>query len=133
MEKDWLTYPSVFHFADDGISVSFPDFPGCLTCGDNQREAMTNAKEALGLHVYGMEIDEEDIPSPTKITEISIHRDEVVVLVEVYMPAFRQHMKNKAVKKTLTIPAWLDKLAMENKVNFSHILQDALKKHLGVD
>jgi hypothetical protein len=48
------------------------------------------------------------------------------------MPPFRDKMEDRAIKKTLTIPKWLNDLAEENRVNFSHILQDALMNHLGV-
>ena len=54
MKKDFYTFPAILSFDEDGISVEFPDLPGCLTCGDNTEEAINRAKEALGLHLYGV-------------------------------------------------------------------------------
>lgn len=132
MEPDRYIYSAIFDYADDGISVEFPDLPGCLTCGDSDEEAIRMAKDALALHLYGMEQDKESIPTPTKAGQFHVESNQVVVLVEVWMPLFRDRMEDKAVKKTLIIPKWLNDLAKENQVNFSRILQNALVEHLGV-
>jgi len=132
MVKDRYIYPAIFDYAEDGISIEFPDLPGCLTCGDTEEEALRMAKEAMALHLYGLEQDGDTIPEPTKVKYITVEDNQAVVLIDAWMPPFRHEMENKAVKKTLTIPKWLDDLAQENNVNFSHILQDALKKYLGV-
>ncbi|MCL9971555.1 type II toxin-antitoxin system HicB family antitoxin [Anoxybacillus kestanbolensis] len=130
-KKDRYIYPAIFDYANDGISVEFPDLPGCFTCGDTEEEAFQMAKEAMALHLYGLEQENEEIPQPSKVSEIQTEKHQVVVFVEVWMPPFRHEMENKAVKKTLTIPKWLDDLAKEHNVNYSQILQEALKKHLG--
>ncbi|ABB14034.1 type II toxin-antitoxin system HicB family antitoxin [Carboxydothermus hydrogenoformans] len=132
MYKDLYVFPAIFDYAEDGISVEFPDLPGCLTCGDNTEEALKNAKEALELHLYGMEKDNEPIPEPTPIDKIKIESNQVLVLVEAWMPLVRSEMDNKAVKKTLTIPKWLNDLAEKKKINFSRVLQQALKEQLGI-
>ncbi|GAV24223.1 HicB family protein [Carboxydothermus islandicus] len=132
MYKDLYVFPAIFDYAEDGISVEFPDLPGCLTCGDNTEEALKNAKEALELHLYGMEKDNEPIPEPTPIDKIKIEPNQVLVLVEAWMPLVRSEMDNKAVKKTLTIPKWLNDLAEKKKINFSRVLQQALKEQLGI-
>ncbi|GGA06592.1 HicB family protein [Paenibacillus marchantiophytorum] len=133
MKKDRYVYPAVFDYAEDGISVEFPDLPGAITCGDTDEEALRMARECMALHIYGMERDGDDIPEPTPAKTLSKEPQQVVVLVDVWMPPFRDEMANKAVKKTLTIPKWLDDIAAENNVNYSHILQDALKTYLGVN
>ncbi|ABB15192.1 type II toxin-antitoxin system HicB family antitoxin [Carboxydothermus hydrogenoformans] len=132
MYKDLYVFPAIFDYAEDGISVEFPDLPGCLTCGDNTEEALKNAKEALELHLYGMEKDNEPIPEPTPIDKIKIEPNQVLVLVEAWMPLVRSEMDNKAVKKTLTLPKWLNDLAEKKKINFSRVLQQALKEQLGI-
>lgn len=132
MKKDRYIYPAIFEYNDDGISVEFPDLPGCLTCGDTTEEASYNAREALALHLYGMEQDNDVIPEPTKVTGINLEENQAIVLVEAWMPLFRDAIENKAVKKTLTIPKWLNDKAEENGINFSQLLQNALKQHLGV-
>jgi len=131
--KDRYFFPAVFDVAGDGISIEFPDLPGCLPCGHTTEEAISNAKEAMALHLFGMEEDGDPIPEPTEITKLHLGENRFVAMIEAWMPPFRDEMKNKAVKKTLTIPKWLDDLSVENNVNFSHILQDALKTYLGVD
>ena len=130
-KKDRYIYPAIFNYDRDGISVEFPDLPGCFTCGDTEEEAFQMAKEAMALHLYGLEQENEEIPQPSKVSEIQTEKHQVVVFVEVWMPPFRHEMENKAVKKTLTIPKWLDDLAKQHNVNYSQILQEALKKHLG--
>lgn len=133
MKKDRYIYPAIFDYADDGISVEFPDLPGALTCGDTDEDALRMARECMALHLYGMEHDGDDIPQPSRAFDVkTATANQTVVLVEVWMPPFRDEMAEKAVKKTLTIPAWLDELAVENNVNFSRVLQDGLKAHLGV-
>ncbi|OAH53094.1 pilus assembly protein HicB [Domibacillus aminovorans] len=132
VHKDRYIYPAIFDYADDGISVSFPDLPGCFTCGDTDDEALAMAKEAMALHLYGMEEDKDDIPAPSSPRTIKQGDNQAIVLIEVWMPPFRHEMQNQAVKKTLTIPRWLDSVAKEHKVNYSHLLQEALKEHLGL-
>ncbi|MEW9124893.1 MAG: type II toxin-antitoxin system HicB family antitoxin [Thermotaleaceae bacterium] len=132
MKKDRYIYPAVFDYADDGISIFFPDLPGCFSCADTDEEAIYMAKEALGLHLYGMEEDGEDMPVPTTINKINLESHQVVVLVEVLMPIVREAVENFSVKKTLSIPQWLNKLAIDNNINFSQVLQSALKEHLGI-
>lgn len=132
MYKDRYVFPAIFDYADDGISVEFPDLPGAFTCGDNDEEALQMAKECMALHIYGMERDNDDIPDPTPSVKVNTTPNQTVVLIEVWMPPFRDEMAEKAVKKTLTIPKWLDDIAAEHDVNYSRILQDALKDYLGV-
>lgn len=132
MIKDRYIYPAIFHYADDGISVEFPDLPGCFSYGDTDIEALNNAKEALELHIFGLEDDNEEIPEPSHIRNVRADENESVVMIDVWMVPVRDFMKNKAVKKTLTIPKWLNDVAIENNVNFSHILQVAIKDYLGI-
>ena len=132
MARDRYVYPAIFDYAADGISVEFPDLPGCLPCAHTTEDAMKNAREAMALHLYGMEQDGDLIPDATPINKLRLGENQVIVLVEAWMPPFRDEMEQRAIKKTLTIPKWLDDLAQENHVNFSHLLQDALKQYLGV-
>ncbi|MBP2655403.1 MAG: hypothetical protein H6Q73_2972 [Firmicutes bacterium] len=132
MSKDRYVYPAIFHYAEDGISVEFPDLPGCLTCGDTTEEALSMAKEALELHIYGMEKDNDEIPFPSELTNIQLETNERIVFIEVFMIPVRDEQENKAVKKTLTIPKWLNDVAERENVNFSQVLQSGLKQHLGI-
>lgn len=115
-----------------GYTVTFPDLPGCVTEGSTVEEALTMARDALELHLYGMEEDGEAIPVATTPDRIVADPPSFTTLVEAWMPRVRNEMAMKAVKKTLTIPKWLNDLAEENRVNYSRILQEALKDHLEV-
>jgi len=131
--KDRYVYPAIFEKGEKkGYCVTFPDLPGCITEGDNLDEAAGMAREALSLHLYGMEEDGDRIPAPTSPEEITAPQGSFVTLVEAWMLLIRDQIENKAVKKTLTIPKWLDDLAVERRINFSHVLQEALKRQLGI-
>lgn len=132
--KNTYAYLAIFDFAKDGISVEFPDLPGAFTCGDTEEEAFQNATEALGLHLFGMEEDGDEIPYPSKILDLKDleFTHQAVVLVTVNMPLVRARVKRASVKKTLTIPKYLNDLGELNGINFSVVLQEALKEKLNV-
>lgn len=130
---DRYIFPAIFEPGEiKGYSVVFPDLPGCITEGDTMEEALHMAKDALELHIYGLEEDEDIIPEPSAPETLEVPDKAFISLVEVWMPVIRDEMRNKAIKKTLTIPKWLNDLAEKNNVNFSHVLQVALKDYLGV-
>lgn len=131
-KKERYIYPAVLDFADDGITIDFPDLPGCMPCAENIEQALHNAREALGLHLFNMENDGEIIPKPTDILKIAHEKNQAVILVDVFMPTVRYAVENKAIKKTLSVPQWLDVLAREYDINFSQVLQDALMEKLKI-
>ena len=130
--NDTYVFPSVFHTEADGISIFFPDLPGCFSCADTMEQAFSRAKEALQLHLYGMEEDGETIPAASPVGQIPLRTGETIAMIEAWMPPFRERMDNGATNKTVTIPRWLDTLARREKVNYSQLLQRALKSYLGV-
>jgi len=132
MFNDHYTYPAIFSYDEDGISVEFPDLPGCYTFANDSNTAVTMAKESLAVHLSGMEDDNDDIPPPSDITTISLEDKQVLVLVDVWMPIFRDKIKYSSIKKTLTIPKWLNDVAEENHINFSQLLQSSIKEQLGI-
>lgn len=81
--KEHFAFPAVFNEADDGISISFPDLPGCLSCADNWRDALKNAKSVLKLYLIGLMNDEEEIPKPSEFDNIERAKEDVLVLIEV--------------------------------------------------
>ena len=133
--KNEYTFIAIFEYAEDGINITFPDLPGCISCAakNNTEEAVKNSKEALGLHLFGLEEDNEEIPEATHINKLKIEKNCLPVLIDVFMPSVRMAVRTSFVKKTLSLPAWLAALADEKKVNCSKIFQDALKKFLGVE
>lgn len=129
--KSTYFYPAVLHYAADGISIYFPDLPGCTSCSATTDEAVKDAKEALGVHLYGMEKDGDPIPEPSPIDELTLAANEIPLLVDVFMPTVRARIETRFVKKTLSIPAWLNAEAEAAGVNFSQVLQESLKERLG--
>lgn len=132
-KKDKYVFPAIFSIGADGISVEFPDLPGCLSCGETDDDALYMAKDALELHLFGLEEDGDFIPEPSTISSLNLEKNQFVALIEVWMPPIRDEMAQKAIKKTLTLPKWLNDLAEERKVNFSQVLQNALMSYLGLN
>lgn len=130
--RDFYIYPAVFDYADDGISVFFPDLPGCLTCGKSDEEASKMAEDVLGLYLCGIEESDDEIPEPSKGNEITLEPNQRIFLVRVWMPKARNEVKPVYVKKTLTIPSFLNMAAREANINFSNVLQEALRQKLGI-
>lgn len=130
--KDIRTYPAIFSRSGKNIAVEFPDLPGCATFGTSEAEAVARAKEALEGFLYYSERDGDVIPAPTPFDKVQVRPGEAVSLVSVRMDIVREEEANKSVTKSVTLPNWLNRLAMEAKLNFSGILQEGLKKKLGV-
>jgi len=133
MKKDSYIYPCIFNYEKDGITIIFPDLPGCVTCARTDEEAFFMAKDALGGHIAVMEEYKENIPEPTMLNKVEIKKNERAVLIQVDMPIIREAVNNKAIKKTLTIPAWLNTIAEREGINFSYVLQKALKDCLNLE
>lgn len=128
-----LIYPAVFHpEADGGYSVDFPDLLGCVTEGDTLSEAVDMAEDALGIYLYSLKEDKEPYPEPSDPADIKTEGRDFVSLVEYDEVAYLKRTDNHSVKKTLTIPAWMDTLAKEHNLNFSNVLQNAIRKELNI-
>ncbi|KMZ43999.1 MULTISPECIES: type II toxin-antitoxin system HicB family antitoxin [Bacillales] len=117
-----------------GFVVTFPDLPGCITEGDDWEEACNMAKEALELHLYGMEEEGLPIPKPTSnyIEWGNNKPPGEIVIITAWMDLMRDTMENKAVNTTVTLPRWLKKEAARQNVNLSQVLVTSLKKYLGI-
>lgn len=127
------TFPCILTYENDSISAAFPDLKECYAVGSDEEEIFYNAKESLGLHLYALEIKGGPIPSPASLQDLKTNKNEVITFIEVFMPLFRKHEKETIVKKTLTIPEWLNKAALKEDINFSKVLQEALKQKLGIE
>lgn len=128
------TYFAVFEPSKSGYGVYYPDLPGCVSVGETIEEAKTNAEEVLGLHLWGMEKDGEEIPKASLPPfDEEIESGSFVMPITVFMELVRGEMENKAVKKTLTIPYWMNELAEKENINFSRLLQQALTEYLQLD
>ena len=121
-------YPAVFHAETEGYSVSFPDLSGCFTEGDTLDEAYEMATEAIGLYVENNSVFH--FPQSSNPKNIKCGKDDFVVLIEFDELEYRKKHDNRAVKKTLSVPSWLNAKAEEAGAPFSQILQEGLKNYL---
>lgn len=127
---DTYTYPAICTYEDNGaISVEFPDL-GVATDGDDEADALRMGRELLGLVMYGLEEDGEPIPAPSRVSDLDTSESDYTMVVDAYMPSIRMEQVNRSVNRTVTLPAWLNAKAMEHGVNFSQVLQRALKEQL---
>lgn len=125
-----LYYPAVFTKSDFGYTVEFPDLPGCVTQGETLEEAFEMAEDVASGWILTSIEDGEDIPKPSEIDMLkspSVFINFVGLDIEEYAKQY----STKSVKKTLTIPEWLNRLAEKEEINFSKELQKALKIKLG--
>lgn len=129
-------FPAVFRPAPEdegGYTVKFPDIPNCFTEGESIADALEAAADALCLMLYDMEENGAAIPDPSSVSELHANNGEIVSLVACDTLEYRKFFDKKAVKKTLTIPNWLNIMAERNGVNFSAVLQDALIAKLNLN
>ena len=120
-------YPAIFH-EENGFWVEFPDLEGCNSCGGTLEEAMEMAQEALGLYLVALLEEHKELPAASSIKNII--SEDIVTYISVDVDKYRRN--TKAVKKTLSIPAWLADEAERNNLSLSKILQEGLKIQLGL-
>ena len=126
-----VTYFAVFEPSTEGtFGVYFPDLPGCISMGDNFQQAQSMARDALGLQLWGMEKDGDNILEPSQPPFEDIPKGAVVVPITVFPKLIKNEMDNRAVKTNITLPAWLKESAEMQGVNFSQITQAALREFL---
>lgn len=122
-----LFYPALFHKAEEGgFWVSFPDIPECLTQGDDMAQAYEMAVDALSLALTCRENEQQPIPTASDPTRITPEPDAFPVVIEFDMLAYKKRTNSRSVKKTLSIPEWMNEAAMAMDINFSQVLQEAL-------
>lgn len=121
-------YPALFHYEDDGYWVEFPDLEGCFTQGDSIEETISFASEALGGYLFSMIKRQLPIPQPSSICDLNPQKPDFATIISVDMEAYMR--STRSVKKTLTIPEWLNEAAEARHINFSSVLQQALMHQL---
>ncbi len=131
-------YPAIFYEEEGKISVLFPDLGNLATFGDNIADAMHMAQDVCGLHLFTALRDGDPLPIPSQLSEINpaailkefemepANDNAFVNMVLVDMTEYAKQHSDKAVKKTLSIPMWLNTLCEEKSINFSKVLQDVL-------
>lgn len=131
-----LTYYAVLEPADEGgYSVYFPDLPGCTSRGETLAAAREKAAGALGLHICGTEKDGEKLPPPSAAPHIDTQTDKgyIVTPITVFPEMIKNELDSRKVKTNVTLPAWLKEEAEKKSVNFSKLLEEALKDYLNLN
>ncbi|MDO4832293.1 MAG: type II toxin-antitoxin system HicB family antitoxin [Clostridia bacterium] len=122
-------YSAIFtKLENDEYSVEIPDLPGCITCGYGLAETIFMASDAMAMWLWDAENKKENIPKSKKIE--SVEKNQFVNLIVADTDDYRKRHENRAVKKTLSIPSWLNSEAEQAGVNFSQVLQEALREKL---
>lgn len=129
--KEKYIYPCVVYEEDGIYYADFRDFNGCFTDGESLEELIINAKNVLEGTLFTLLKNNLEIPEPT-MKKIELKGNEFLVYVDVWLTPIINKIKNQTVKKTLTIPKWLNDEAEKRSVNFSSLLQTALKQYLGI-
>lgn len=126
-----MFYPAVFHRAEEGgYWITFPDIPECITEGDSMEEAYNMAVDALGLALTDRIKEKQDLPKASDVDNIK--EDGTVVVIQFDLAEYNRKHNNRAVKKTLSIPEWLNEEALAMNINFSQVLQEALLERINV-
>ncbi len=120
-------YPALFHSKEDGsFTITYPDLPGCISEGKSLGNAMYMAQSALTQWIEYLTDKKQSIPLASNLESIKTTQDEFVNLIRVEIK------ENRAVKRTVSIPKWMDDKVIETGLSLSRVLQDALKEKLNV-
>ena len=126
--KNIRYYPALFHPEEVGYSVTVPDLEGCCTQGDTLAEAVEMAQDAIGLMLE----DCAELPAASDPAQLTVEAGDFVVVIPFDALAYKRRRGRRSVKKTLSIPSWLNEEAEAAHINFSHVLQEALKEKLNI-
>ena len=130
MKNQLTVFPAIFTFDGQYYNVDFIDLKGCSTFGSSIQVAYSMAQDAMGLYLDNM----TNFPNPSlDFSNIPLKENQFVSFISIDMDDYRKKFNKKSIKKTLTIPEWLNYLAEKNDINFSQVLQEALKEKLNID
>lgn len=127
-----LYFPVVLQKEEHGYSVWSIDIDGCNSYGDTITQALENIKEAIGLCIEFADEQGEEIPQPSQSENIKVSQGQILAVAEFDWLAYQKKFNSKAVKKTLTIPMYLNELAEKEHINFSSVLKQALENRLNL-
>ncbi len=125
-------YPAIITQENDGVLAYFPDIEGTHTDGATIEEALDNAEDVLNLMLMTLEDEGMEIKKPTTVSELEIPQGSSVSLVRADTLAYRRKVDTKAVRKSVSVPAWMDSLVKQNNINLSNLLQNAIRKELNL-
>ena len=126
-------YPVIYEKDEyNNIGMYFPDFPGASVLPKDITDGIKRAKEMLAFRILELEEKKITLPTPSEPSTIKLSKDEQIIFIEIYMPPYRNEAANKAVTKNCTLPRWLRDAAQEAGLNFSQLLQTAIKEALAI-
>lgn len=125
-----LVYNAVFAKSQDGFGVDFPDLPGCISFGATLQDAENMAREALSLHIFGMERDKDALPVPSDPPYDDMDASMFVVPITIFPDLYRRQRESKAVRANISMPAWMKEAADTAGLNVSQIAQEAVMEQL---
>ena len=126
-------FPALIVKEEDGFVVEFPDLEDAFTQGDTWEEAFENAEDVLNLMLWNREENNIPIPHSSSIDEIDVPANATIALFKADTLEYRKLHDTRSVRKNVTIPSWLNTLAINKNINFSNLLQNALMNELGIE
>ena len=125
-------YPALFAKEDESILVTFPDLEDTFTDGATMQEAFDNAEDVLNLMLWNREEENADIPLPSSPEEIIVPQGTMLVMIKADTLAYRKLHDQKTIRRSITLPSWLDTIAREHNINFSQLMQNAIRRECGI-
>ena len=125
-------YPALFAKEDESIIVTFPDLEDTFTDGATMQEAFDNAEDVLNLMLWNREEEKADIPLPSSPEEIIVPQGTMLVMIKADTLAYRKLHDQKTIRRSITLPSWLDTIAREHNINFSQLMQNAIRRECGI-
>jgi predicted RNase H-like HicB family nuclease len=132
-QKMKYKYPALIIKEDDGFVVEFPDLEDVFTQGDTWEEAFENAEDVLNLMLWNREEKNIPIPKPASLDAIEVPENATIALIKADTIEYRKLHDTKSVRKNVSIPSWLNTLAINKNINFSNLLQNALMRELRIE
>ena len=126
-------YPALFAKEDESILVTFPDLEDTFTDGATMQEAFDNAEDVLNLMLWNREEENADIPLPSSPEEIIVPQGTMLVMIKADTLAYRKLHDQKTIRRSITLPSWLDTIAREHNINFSQLMQNAIRRECGIE
>lgn len=131
------TYLALFEVDKEngGYTITFPDFQGAISEADTLNEAIYNAREVLEIYTVMFEDEVKEFPEPSSFKALASHLgsdEDILQAISVDTELVRERERSKVVNKTVTLPSWLVEVGKENKINFSQLLQKAIREELQV-
>ena len=130
--RETFIYPCVVRYDEGVYYANFPDFEACFTDAESLEELYINTKEVLNGVLFTMLENGMKIPKPNNDVGVILTKNEFLILVDAPIASIKERLSKMSVKKTLTIPKWLNDVGIRENINFSQVLQDGLKRELNI-